>query len=70
MAKREAQFWCQECGRPFYSVKAAERASFSLQGCPGCGSSDIDVAPLSTSDVVERKAAIGRQDEILGRGRA
>jgi len=36
-------FKCQECGRKFRSVKAAERAVWN--GCPGCGGSDIDMAP-------------------------
>ena len=34
-------FKCQECGRKFKTVKAAERASHN--GCPGCGGVDIDV---------------------------
>jgi hypothetical protein len=32
---------CQECGRKFRTVKAAERAA--SDGCPGCGGVDIDV---------------------------
>jgi hypothetical protein len=32
---------CQECGRKFRTVKAAERAA--ADGCPGCGGVDIDV---------------------------
>ncbi len=36
-------FECQECKKPFYSVKSAERASYSDAGCPGCGGSDIDL---------------------------
>src|SRR2546427_8317762 len=38
---RKALFKCQECGRKFYSVKSAEKASFGDEGCPGCGGSDI-----------------------------
>ena len=69
MAKREVLFHCQECGRKFYSVAAARKASFEDAGCPGCGGSDIDVAPLDDAVVRERKASIKRQDETLGRGR-
>jgi len=39
--KREAEWRCQECGKKFYSVAAAERASFN--GCPKCGGVDIDL---------------------------
>jgi len=39
--KRPALFQCLECGRKFYSVKAAERAS--LNGCPKCNGLDIDI---------------------------
>jgi len=35
-------FQCQECGRKFRTVKAAEKAAFGDRGCPKCGSSDID----------------------------
>jgi hypothetical protein len=42
-ATKEPLFECQECGKKFYTVKAAERASFSERGCPGCGGSDIDI---------------------------
>jgi hypothetical protein len=42
-AKKEPLFMCQECKKEFYTVKAAERASFGDGGCPGCGGSDIDV---------------------------
>lgn len=34
-------FKCQECGRKFRTERAASRAVNN--GCPGCGSSDIDV---------------------------
>lgn len=40
----KAQFICMECGKKFYTVAAAERASFGDNGCPGCGGSDIDAA--------------------------
>lgn len=41
--KRTAEFECMECGKLFYSTKAAERASFGPNGCPGCGGADIDI---------------------------
>lgn len=41
---------CLECGRKFASAAAAEKATFSDRGCPGCGGSDID-------DVVENQNA-------------
>jgi DNA-directed RNA polymerase subunit RPC12/RpoP len=41
-AKRVAQFRCLECGKKYYSVKAAERASYN--GCTKCGGVDIDIA--------------------------
>jgi hypothetical protein len=40
---REPLYECQECGKKFYTEKAAERASFGDRGCPGCGGSDIDI---------------------------
>lgn len=45
VAKRERHplFACQECGKNFYTVASAERASFGDHGCPKCGGSDIDV---------------------------
>jgi ribosomal protein L37AE/L43A len=39
---KKAQFVCLECGRKFYTVKAAERAV--NWGCTKCNSSDIDIA--------------------------
>lgn len=38
---------CMECGRKFRTAKAAQRAAFGDRGCPGCGGSDIDLAPVS-----------------------
>ena len=68
MAKQEALFTCQECGRNFYSVASARRASFGDAGCPGCGSSDIDVAPFTPAAVMrERKASTRRLNKISGR---
>ena len=37
-------FACQECGRKFKTTKAAEKAAWN--GCPKCGGSDIDLAPV------------------------
>jgi len=39
--RRNAKFECGECGKKFYSAKAAWRASIGDFGCPKCGSSDI-----------------------------
>jgi hypothetical protein len=41
--KRIPIFQCNECGHKFYTVAAAERASFGSSGCPGCGGADIDI---------------------------
>lgn len=41
--EKKPEFVCLECGHKFYSVKAAEEAAFG-DGCPGCSSSDIEVA--------------------------
>lgn len=38
---KEPQFECLECGKKFYSVSAAEKAS--NDGCPKCGGSDIEI---------------------------
>jgi DNA-directed RNA polymerase subunit RPC12/RpoP len=45
--KRVPLFVCNECGKKFFTVKAAEKASWS--GCPQCGGGDIDIAPVSIS---------------------
>lgn len=47
IAKRTSGFACQECGHRFKTVKAAERAMFGERGCPKCGGSDIDLAPVT-----------------------
>jgi predicted nucleic acid-binding Zn-ribbon protein len=44
-------FACVECGHRFRTVKAAERAAFGADGCPKCGSADIDLrseAPVAS----------------------
>ena len=47
-ANKVPMFTCQECGKSFFTVKAAERAQ--NDGCPKCGGSDIDEAAfVSTS---------------------
>lgn len=58
VAKKELLFECQECNHKFYTVKAAERASFGDSGCPGCGGSDIDVyvGALRTKPVLKLKS--------------
>jgi ferredoxin-like protein FixX len=40
---KEPLFQCMECGKKYYSVASAERATFSERGCLGCGGSDIDI---------------------------
>lgn len=47
--KRPALFACMECGKKFYTVKAAERAAFGAKGCPKCGGADIDVCTASAT---------------------
>jgi len=47
--KRPALFACMECGKKFYTVKAAERAAFGAKGCPKCGGADIDVCAASAT---------------------
>jgi len=42
-SKRDPLFACVECGKKFYSAKAAEKAAYGDSGCPGCGGSDIDL---------------------------
>lgn len=48
-------FECLECRRKFRSVAAAERASYN--GCPNCGSVDIDISvpdsPASFTDKIK-----------------
>lgn len=39
---RTAKFYCFECGKKFYTVRAAERAAW--EGCPKCNGSDIEQA--------------------------
>jgi len=38
---------CMECGR-LMTLRGAERAV--SEGCPRCGGSDIDVAPIAVSE--------------------
>ena len=40
--KRKPLFKCVECNKKFYTVKAAENASYGAKGCPGCGGADIE----------------------------
>ena len=39
---RIALWKCLECDRKFYSTQSARKAT--LNGCPGCGGVDIDLA--------------------------
>ena len=45
MAKATKDWACAECGHPM-TAKQAEKASFSVRGCPKCGGSDIDLKPV------------------------
>ncbi len=57
MVKTNFEYYCQECGRGFKTAKAAQKASFSDSGCPGCGGSDIDVGkPQHTKRTQEARA--------------
>ena len=40
---QEPALQCQECGRKFYTVRAARKAMFGDDGCPCCGGSDLDI---------------------------
>jgi hypothetical protein len=42
----QSGFCCLECGHSFRTVKAAQKAAYSDAGCPNCGGSDIDLAPV------------------------
>ena len=45
LTQEQPMFKCMECGHEFRSVRTAEKAAFGDDGCPGCGSSDIDLDP-------------------------
>ena len=49
---KNSGFACMECGHRFRTAKAAERASFGPNGCPKCGSSDIDFNPYDKDIMV------------------
>lgn len=49
----DLSFQCNECGKKFKTVKAAEKAMWN--GCPKCNSSDIDVDP---GPVAKRKREV------------
>lgn len=48
---------CLECGWTFASTKAAERAAFGDDGCPGCGGSDVDFVTSPSRPLPKRKTA-------------
>lgn len=50
--RAETWAWrCQECGRAYRSVGAARRAAYGDDGCPRCGSSDVDYSrPIRNDD--------------------
>jgi len=53
MAKRIPEFQCMECGKKFYSVNAAERAT--RNGCPKCNGVDIDIYVPKSYKPVDHK---------------
>ncbi len=44
MSKNHKDWKCQECGLRM-TLKAAERATSGIKGCPRCGGVDIDWEP-------------------------
>jgi hypothetical protein len=48
-------FYCQECGYHFKTLKAAEKASFGDDGCPKCGGSDVDIGRIEQSPALDRQ---------------
>jgi predicted nucleic acid-binding Zn-ribbon protein len=61
------QFKCQECGRRFRTVAAAERAVD--KGCPGCGGVDIDV-DTDAGEPSARQVSAGRRAAATKAARA
>ena len=58
-------FACQECGYRFRTVKAAERAAFGDDGCPKCGSSDVDLAPATLrAKATPKRSPRGRDEPV------
>lgn len=49
-------YTCLECGHKFKTVKAAEKAAFGDAGCPKCGGSDIDLAPIKQAETAPARA--------------
>ena len=60
-------YMCQECGRKFRTVRAAERAAFGSRGCPGCGGSVIDLAPPTVAQQHLGRERGRRVDDYLRR---
>lgn len=51
--KKPKDWCCNECGRRM-TLAAAERAA--SVGCPGCGGSDVDLAPLAPEAASKERA--------------
>ncbi len=62
-SKTTSGFACMDCGHKFRTLKAAERAAYGNSGCPKCGSTDIDLAPVTP----EPKAEAAYRVEVLRR---
>lgn len=56
--KTTSGFACMECGHKFKTLKAAEKASFGDKGCPKCGGSDIDLAPMPHGPMGDMKPVV------------
>lgn len=46
-------FICNECGKKYKTVRAAEKASYN--GCSKCGGVDIDIAPITKPEPGEKE---------------
>lgn len=53
---KKSPFACVECGHKFRTLASAERAAFGDDGCPKCGSSDIDLAPPAADESRRERA--------------
>lgn len=59
-------FYCQECGYKFRTIKAAEKVAFGPNGCPKCGSSDIDLGKRDTEESSTEDSSLTWDEERFG----